>query len=282
MRNIEVAESFYNNRWQNCQGSNFFVQNEILYSYGHHFIVAMYLGDDYVLLNGDTYSVSTSVHQMYTRDVIPEDMQIIIPFSALLQAIGHHTNYDKIKVIENKKSLNVPYTYINNKGEEKIGYHHTLGGSVFEFNGRYFISGIDDTGVNNNLYFLTELTRPVNSFDDAIAALKPEIVTEAEKNGIEVKRQGEWFFVKTDLNYSNDNVVICKNSGLPNRNDDTGHHIAFELIQMNDYCIVRGIIRHDRKEHKQLKLYDTAARKNWWIAAHNEQIQSWSAGGNVD
>lgn len=280
MRNMEVAESFYNNRFENCQGSNFFVQNEILYSYGHHFIVAMCLGDDYILLNGDTYSPSTSTHQSYIRQVVPEHMQIIIPFSALRQAIGHYTKYCKIKVIDNKQSINTPYTYTNSKGEEKIGYHHTLGGSVFEFNGRYFISGIDETGANH-LYFLTELVHPVDSFDAAIEALKPEIVKDAEKWKHCVKRQGEWFFVPDSFESPISNTI--KNGRLPGRNGDTGHHVVSEMTDyFPNYWLVRGIVKHDQKEHKQLKLYDNVKQKKWWVAVHNIQIQSWSAGGNVD
>lgn len=279
MKNSEVAESFYYYPHVDCSGSNYFVEDKVLYSYGRHFPVAIWI-EDYVLLNGDTYSPSTSTHQSYIRHVVPEDRQIIIPFSALNQAVGSINNYNKIKVIESIVSENIPYEYKNSKGELKIGYHHTLGGSVFKFEDRYFISGIDPTGVNN-LYFLTELVRPVDSFEDAIEALKPEIVRNAEQNEIEVKRQGEWFFIKTDKQ-CDANIDIGKNCALPGRNNDTGHHIVSDLIQMDNHWLVRGIVKHDRKEHRQLKLYDDAKKKSWWIAIHNEQIQSWSAGGNVD
>jgi len=279
MKNFEVAESFYNNRYENCQGSNFFVEDEVLYSCGHHFPVAMYIGV-YVLLNGDAYSPSTSTHQSYIRQVVLKRLQIIIPFSALYRAIGERSNYDKIKVIDNTPSTNIPYTYTDKHGEEKTGYRHTLGGSVFEYEGRYFISGIDETGVKN-LYFLTELVRPVVSFEDALEALKPDVVIEAEKNDVEVKRQGEWFFIKLEkLGFSD--YIIIKDGKLPGNDNDTGHHIVSELIQKNNYYIVRGIVKHDRKEHKQLKLYDDVKNKKWWTVVHNEQVQSWSADGNVD
>lgn len=281
MKNFDVAKSFYNNRYQDVQGSNFFVKNEVLYSYGYHFVVAMYLDKDYILLNGDTYSSSTSIHQEYIRRIVPESEQIIIPFSALRQALMTIDEmFHKINVIDKKESINIPYTYTDKNGEEKIGYHHTLGGCVFEYEGRYFISGIDETGVKN-LYFLTELIRPVVSFEDALESLKPDVVIEAEKNDIEVKRQGEWFFIKLEkLDFSD--YTIIKDGKLPGNDNDTGHHIVSELTQKNNYCIVRGIVKHDRGEHKQLKLYDNIKNKKWWIAVHNEQIQSWSAGGNVD
>lgn len=61
-----------------------------LYSYGHHFTLAEYIGErgqGFFLLNGDRYSVTTSGHQSLTRSAIPSWAQsLIVPASALAAA----------------------------------------------------------------------------------------------------------------------------------------------------------------------------------------------------
>jgi hypothetical protein len=47
-------------RWT---GDNIYCEGDVIYSYGSHFPMAVCLGDDFFLKNGDKYSVTTSKHQ---------------------------------------------------------------------------------------------------------------------------------------------------------------------------------------------------------------------------
>jgi len=69
--------------------------NRKLYSYGHHFILATRLDTGEYLINGDTYSSSTSRHtSLCIRHLTPN---VIIPFSALNQVT---TEYSAIKMVD--------------------------------------------------------------------------------------------------------------------------------------------------------------------------------------
>lgn len=62
---------------------------------------------------------------------------------------------------------------------------------------KYFISGYD-ANESPPLYFMATLPCAVNTFADAIEALKPRSVKLAEAKGIEVLRQGDMFAIPTD------------------------------------------------------------------------------------
>lgn len=75
------------------KGSRIFSDRDTIYSYGHHFPLAVALRDkkDQValfLLNGDRYSVSTTQHQSHIRSAVASSdvPNVIIPFSALAAA----------------------------------------------------------------------------------------------------------------------------------------------------------------------------------------------------
>ncbi|HZA49753.1 MAG TPA: hypothetical protein VE549_03370 [Myxococcaceae bacterium] len=56
---------------------------------------------------------------------------------------------------------------------------------------RHFLCGMDEQHL-----FVAELPRPVSGVSAAHRALKPHQVDAAEKRGLRVERQGEWFFVE--------------------------------------------------------------------------------------
>lgn len=73
MNNSEVALAYVNKRVNkrtgDCsfKGSNMFYEDDVIYSYGYHFPMAIRLykedGSEYYLFNNDSYSNSTSKHQ---------------------------------------------------------------------------------------------------------------------------------------------------------------------------------------------------------------------------
>lgn len=132
-----------------------------LYSYGSHFILARIMLDkagqrSWFLVNGDTYSVSTSRHQRETRDAIKATglPSMIVPFTVLREA---GIDRDSITMIDNDPEridktwvtvaeAEVPeyakdnasgYDYSsdyyrqNGDGWERATYRHWLGASVF-------------------------------------------------------------------------------------------------------------------------------------------------------
>lgn len=62
--NSEVAHRFATGIGERCTGSHMFFEGNVIYSYGHHFPMAI-KWNGYVLYNDDSYSVSTSKHQGY-------------------------------------------------------------------------------------------------------------------------------------------------------------------------------------------------------------------------
>jgi hypothetical protein len=73
MKNRTVAENFVNGD-EDSKGSNLFIENNVLYSYGYHFPLAVRLkgdsGDYIFLVNIGKYSISTSKHQSYLRQAL--------------------------------------------------------------------------------------------------------------------------------------------------------------------------------------------------------------------
>ena len=62
MNNKQICQEFYNGRTRG-KASNIFIEGDILYSYGHHFPMAVKIGNEIVAWNEDRYSNSTSKHQ---------------------------------------------------------------------------------------------------------------------------------------------------------------------------------------------------------------------------
>lgn len=99
-----VHRVLYGGERQNLSGPNVFGAGNRLYSYGMHFEIARLLRDKKgdrtaFLLNGDTYSSSTSGHQSQARRRIESTSvpSVIIPHSAL-SAAG--VEFDTLQIIE--------------------------------------------------------------------------------------------------------------------------------------------------------------------------------------
>src|SRR5439155_5553046 len=84
-------------------------------------------------------------------------------------------------------------------GRERMRTVHSLGDSVVRVKDRFYLSAVDETGVGRGMYFLAELhcDRAPKTLEEALNVLKPEVVREAEAQGANVMRQGEWFAIPT-------------------------------------------------------------------------------------
>lgn len=121
------------------RSKNIFHKGNKLYDYGHHYVMAVRMDDGSYLINGDTYSSTTSRHTGIC--LIQLKPHIVIPFSALGQVVTTGM-YNQIKIIGNLGDIWTPRTRIDPKTGELVKYQdHQLGASVFEFKDKHYLSG---------------------------------------------------------------------------------------------------------------------------------------------
>ena len=292
---LQVIKDFV--KGKTGRGCNVYSEGNKLYSYGPHFplIVRRDSGTEreWFLLNGDKYSKSTSKHQSLTYRVFVDYPRV--SFTAI-KAAG--INYDSCKLVDFWKD---EYDFCDDptdwafKDFEKhipIGaeYHvmrdtdgtiisksyHKVGSVVLEENGKYFLCSMDEQS-----YFVSLLPHKVNSVKEAFDSLKPEKVKESLASGVDVKRQGEWFFIPVTIKIKEKD--FDKKAALPSADSSSNQHVCTRLKKIGEQFFVKGIVRHvnprtNRKaDHKPLKLGDGI-----YEAVCNTAKGNWSAAGNVD
>jgi hypothetical protein len=165
---------------------------------------------------------------------------------------------------------------------------HFTGSKLFKIDDRVFLFDIDRNEVKHKIFnpFLVELTdKTVSKIKDAYESLKPQLVKDSEKKGLEVKRQGEWFFVPVKLkkDFVNEHwkkepnwqskmeyprMVLQAGQNRPNYAE-----FGFKAFDTN---YVKGIVSHSGREHNDLLL------NNWYIAIPNTSTTSWQITGDID
>lgn len=281
------------------KANNLFFEDGVLYSYGHHFPLAVPLKrNDYkfFVVNGDNYSSSTAAHRGKVFRAISQEKYAVIPFTALGSMLGdvysRSSNYgfilariimNEIMVIDHTADTFEDKTVrVRNRDtgemEEKVITEHLLGSTLFEIYGDYYLSSIDPSGKGRGLYFLTKLPRPAESIEDAYASIKPKGL-----NGEAYVRQGEFFFVPQEGMTKPRGIDLEKKVLIENRGRDTERwrHVATEGFRLDGVQYVRGTVRHP--EHKMCSL------GNVWHRVYEAQgagthgaIVSWSSGGGFD
>lgn len=308
-----ISEWIDDRNRRNKKDGHMFLEDGVMFSYGHHFPLALHVGS-YILVNADRYSVTTSNHQSDVN-VAAGDKGIAIPFSAM--AAAGIRMYDPYKYLgesgaEFEKHLQIidflpPHYETMKRKDPKTGeiftypdqqraltFIWTLGASLFRWMGyleedkwRYFISGIDNTGrTRRGNYFLTELVNPASSVDEAYEQLKPESIKIDIQEGYDVVRQGEYYFIRIieeeyKMYIKGKTIEKMKPCILPDigRGNTASSHVAREgiYIKDDDVYLVKGTVRHQRGDHKMLRLGE-----DWHIVSHNVQVQSFSANGGFD
>jgi hypothetical protein len=272
---------------------NIWFEGDVIYSYGTHFPMAVRLPGGFYVLNGDRYSPTTSNHQRLLFEAIPNSRRVEIPFSALTPLFGLSRWDAERELVSRIKELKIldwkSDQWVSTGRYDKNGdmiYDHVLGGCLFEWDGRKFLSSMDESGRGRGLFFLTELADPgVKTVGEAFESMKPEEVKLAEMKGKEIRRQGEHFFVEVkDEEFQVGDVV--KKYMIKNRDEHReDRHFATEGFECNGRQFVRGVIRHSNGDHKMLRLYDEGMKprdRKWFEQFENVQVNSWSARGDVD
>ena len=304
--NHEVIRSFVE-EGRHRRGSRVFADERdgALYSYGYHFPLVVRLPDGF-LVNGSHVSMSTTRHQNLTFGVLDgaKERFAVVPFDVVGAALyggprhspwphsGMHSTQDGVAKIRVSVSITVP---TNGERWREVPYHkpdgteatrivHTLGDSVIRVREHYYISAVDETGVGRGLYFFTELNtrRAPWSLAKAFETLKPEIVRQAERAGIEVRRQGEWFAIPQEVATHKLTQDVQRGLAVFHRHHvlgRDGHHrltesVIYEHGPQKGEVYARGTMRHTEREHRLLSL-----PKVWFRIVHATQGQSYSLGG---
>lgn len=164
--------------------------------------------------------------------------------------------------------------------------------------------------------FFVQLNKPVKTIDAAYESLKPKMVKEALKKKLDVKRQGEWFFVPTKFNpeknlkkkplsfedklileiYTGGSYTrtffteeefetvkkrqnILRNRDIKEATLRAGNNRPNTVemgVTIKEVTYVKGKVSHDGREHEDLIL------EGWHIAIPNTSIQSWQLDGKID
>jgi len=211
----------------------------------------------YTIINGDDPGDRIGDFQ----DIICElqqygDNQITTSFTCLKNA---GINLKKMKVLDVTEDLDVS-VLPNDKGfdgfestvpqgatltlfrsfkdEEKIikKRYHRAGSMLVKEGNHSYICGMD-----GGSYFVTKLPKNVTTVDKAFSILKPNEVHEWEKkNKTQAKRQGEWFFIPTDLR----KVKGMRKKALPLWKDGGNKHVADYYAVVDGKHYVKGDVTH--------------------------------------
>jgi hypothetical protein len=254
--------------------------------------LAVRLKDGGILANGARLEYPMDYHQQNVlRSLEHLDAQFgVIPFHSIVAAWtdGRADDWNQypIPIRDLKEDVEI---VVSSDGErwrevvekDKNGRNvrrqvHTLGDSVVRIKDRYYVSAVDETGVGSGMYFLAELltSTPPKSLDEALNALKPKVVRRAEDEGLDVRRQGEWFAIPMPLSKGVD-LMRDVERGIAERSNRhilgrDGHHELEEAIiyragQHKGEVYARGILRHINEEHSDLDL----GTMRWHLIVHN-------------
>src|ERR1700731_1083167 len=225
----------YGNSPSGFTGARVYCENNTLYSYGGHFVLAHYLGDRngnrFFLKNGDRASQTTTRQQAEVQELCYGPTVSFSAFAVArveLQKLTPDTVLDfaedtRIYLMREKET---GAFYRLGKGNTEFGEYqrggaftppqqgvffpdrsepeksgficgvwHIVAACLIHIEGRYLLSAVDEGS-----YFVSELSSPATTIKTAFDLLKPREVRKAEAKGASVKRQGEWFFVGTGAN----------------------------------------------------------------------------------
>ncbi len=224
----------------------------------------------------------------------------VVPFHSIVAAWtdGDRDDWDQtpipIRDLQKEVGIVVPSggeRWRKVESKDKYGHTqtttvHTLGDSVIRVKERFYLSAVDETGVGAGMYFLAELAtdQAPASLADAFNALKPPVVREAEAQGANVLRQGEWFAIPTMFLTSElmrdveRGVAVYRQDHVLGKD---GHHQLEETViyragDRKGQVFARGVLKHTKNEHWDLDL----GTIRWYQIVHNIQGASYTLTGN--
>jgi hypothetical protein len=259
----------------------------VLFSYGVHFPMCIkgdFLnGKTFFLINGDRYSITTAVHQGTLQNSIRGEEYGTTSFSALYNAIGGWMRAETIidnliQVVdydEDETGYELPIPDGATPHYDKDGnlkFWHRPGGLLLLIKGtdgpRLLLCGMDEQS-----YFISELSdNKPSTIAEGFEALKPEPVIQALEKGLEVRRQGEWFFIphvtgkdfafyKQEMEIWNANKAIYGHKyniaaergrfELPNSDGGNVHHTTRGMVA-GWKLLVAGTVKHRQTQNAEI------------------------------
>jgi hypothetical protein len=214
----------------------------------------------------------------------------MLPFSVFDQA---NLNIQNLTIVDQTPAETIlrkftKHNPVSGKSETVRENVHFTGATLFEVDGKQFLFDIDRREVKHGIFnpFLVKMPKPCKTIAAAYVALKPKAVRDAEKKGLKVLRQGEWFFIPTERKIKHD---VWKSKDEPGnwRSFKKGTARELELragpnrpnhAQMGNVKLqaVKGRISHSGREHANLFL------KGWHFAVPNTATESFTITGDVD
>lgn len=167
---------------------------------------------------------------------------------------------------------------------------HFTGASVFQVESKTFLFDIDRREVKHKIFnpFLVELPRQAGTVADAYASLIPVEVSKAIRKGLDVQRQGEWFFIPTKVTKAMLKGKKVFGMGADAKKDrwtretlrlkagdNRPNHAQIGFTDSKG-AFVSGKIEHEGREHADLVL------KGWFKAVPNTATKSFTITGDVD
>lgn len=128
---------------------------------------------------------------------------IMIPFSVFAQA---QLDINSFKLVDRGEEENLIINRVESKWVDGKHQHvkipenrHFTGASLFSVSGVHYLFDVDRREVKHKIFnpFLAKLPGKPKTIKEAYESLKPKAVLDAEKKGLKVLRQGEWFFIPT-------------------------------------------------------------------------------------
>ncbi len=249
------------------------------------------------IVNGDVSTPTTNGDINYSFHVAPLGTPII-PFSVLQEA--QIKDFNKLELIQG--SADWYETVKDAEGKDK--YIHHLGESVFQYENRYFLSVLEARRYQQH-YYLLELNQPTTTIAQAKqSASGLDDVNWKRYQNNEIKRQGEYFFIPTNINdyigktlfkvkdyiEKNSFKIINHASGrFPNhestkpmlelgdifKQPNGNPHYPRDVIRLNGDVFIRGTVRHP--EHGMLRLGE-----EWHLTRLNYIKRAYQPNGRVD
>lgn len=281
-----VVKRFAQRSGLKMTGHNVFADGNFLYSYGRHFPLASYLGEregrHLFLKNGDKYSDSTTHHQGITSHHCPgptvSDRGLAafgikfedVTFDHILHWQDGFYKYvckDQMTgLYYEDREASVEWTppqvggFCPYKTDRPpalkwpiSGFWSVKGATVIQWKRGFYLCAIDETRPYT-YHAVWKLGRKPVSIQDAFDSLKPALVLGAERNGLNVKNMGKWFFIPTGM----DDKALAKKVGetqkwlkqnstnfaLPEREKDCDYRYVARKYFNYDDIFVRGRVTH--------------------------------------
>jgi len=250
--NCEVAKHWARGDDVIVGSQNLTVDRNLLRSYN---AVIGFRYDDYALIDTHYHSMPPSRHQREGRYAARQAKlrAVSLDFLMLQTAFGRPYQNGEPALLD-LRELNWPKRQ----------------SSLFRLDGKYYLFSHDGDSWRFHREFGVLLPYPCENVGQAFDMLKPLVVQEAELNGIEVKRQGEWFFIPVAEPHS---LRTFRRWYELRANDSARPHkvTRADVSKITGEVFAKGTVRHE--EHSMLRLGDT-----WHEVAQNTAVESYSPG----